>query len=344
MSILTCKHSPHLPDQETVDTPHGSYTVYRTGTSRWSYFRSAPSFLNTFLSEHHIDLIHCHTYAAALVGSLARNRFHIPTLVTIHEIFDDLWYRLKPRWNARIYRFIEKYVTTRSYDHIHVPSHYTKHMLVNRHQRNTQKITVIGHDIDPSRDPYAINSNDIHDRQTKLGPDRYKVLYYGHAGASKGVHTLLRSLQTILPHHENMLFVANITASRNRDTLIQEIHDTLPEGSYHIETGMDRDKLQALVMTADIVVVPSISEGFGFVGAEVSALEKTAIVAHSGSLPEVVSGDIHFFEPENSDQLSETILDIYNNQTTNTAISTYNVSGNARRVVDLYTKIIEHTI
>ncbi len=196
-------------------------------------------------------------------------------------------------------------------------------MLVEHHGHSAEHITVIGHDVDPSRDPYAINSNDIHDWQTTLGPDRYKVLYYGHAGASKGVHTLLRSLHTILPHHENVLFVANITASRNRDALIQEIHDTLPEGSYHIETGMDRDKLQALVMTADIVIVPSISEGFGFVGAEVSALEKTAIIAHSGALPEVVSGDIHFFEPENSDQLSETILDIYHNQTTHHLVSTY---------------------
>ncbi|USN56742.1 MAG: glycosyltransferase [Candidatus Peribacteria bacterium] len=71
---------------------------------------------------------------------------------------------------------------------------------------------------------------------------------------------LIQALQQLLSVYPEALFVANITASRGRDKLIRTIKKQLPQGSYHIETGMDRDRLQALVMAADVVVVPSLSE------------------------------------------------------------------------------------
>lgn len=76
------------------------------------------------------------------------------------------------------------------------------------------KITTIYHDLDESRDPYAIDSTLIHEWQIKLGTNRRKILYYGHAGASKGVNTLIDALAHFLPDHPDALFVANITSSR----------------------------------------------------------------------------------------------------------------------------------
>jgi glycosyltransferase involved in cell wall biosynthesis len=87
---------------------------------------SGKKFLQDFFADHQVDLIHCHTYAAAALGSWAKKRRHIPTLVTIHEVFDRLWYRMKPWRNARLYRRVEQWIVTREYDHIHVPSAFTR--------------------------------------------------------------------------------------------------------------------------------------------------------------------------------------------------------------------------
>jgi glycosyltransferase involved in cell wall biosynthesis len=117
-------------------------------------------------------------------------------------------------------------------------------LLVRRYHIDDAKITSIYHDLDESRDPHAIDSTLIHEWQMILGADRRKILYYGHAGASKGVDTLIDALARFLPDHPDALFVANITASRGRDSLIHTIQKKLPAGSYHIETGMERHRLQ----------------------------------------------------------------------------------------------------
>lgn len=182
--------------------------------------------------------------------------------MTVHEVFGSLWSQLKPRNNARLYRQIEKYIVTRDYDHIHVPSDYTAQCLTNWYGIDESLITTIHHGIDPSRSTDTIDTAMVQSRRSKLGPDRRLILYYGHAGASKGVQTLLSAMQQHLPSHPDDLWVANITASRGREALIDTITQTLPSGSYHIETGMPLADLQALVMAADVVVVPSLSEGF----------------------------------------------------------------------------------
>ncbi|USN56743.1 MAG: glycosyltransferase [Candidatus Peribacteria bacterium] len=86
--------------------------------------------MKDFLTDHQVDLIHCHTYAAAALGARTKRHWGTKTLVTIHEVFDYLWYRIKPWRNARIYRLVEKWIVTRNYDHIHVPSEFTKQCLV----------------------------------------------------------------------------------------------------------------------------------------------------------------------------------------------------------------------
>jgi glycosyltransferase involved in cell wall biosynthesis len=96
-------------------------------------------------------------------------------------------------------------------------------------------------------------------------------------------------------------------------------------------------------MSADVVVVPSLSEGFGFVGAEISALGKKALIARSGALPEVASGDIHFFDTESSLQLTHLLQLAYEGQSSISYQTTYQYHGNMRRIQALYHALLSGT-
>ncbi|NCQ82196.1 glycosyltransferase family 4 protein [bacterium] len=53
--------------------------------------------------------------------------------------------------------------------------------------------------------------------------------------------------------------------------------------------GMLRKDLIHKVASVDAVIMPSLSDGFGLVAAEVSSLDVPLIISHTASLPEVAS-------------------------------------------------------
>ena len=77
---------------------------------------------------------------------------------------------------------------------------------------------------------------------------------------------------------------------------------------------MSKEELRILVASADVVVAPSLSEGFGSVHTEVAAMGKTLITSPVASLPEVVSGDVLFVRPGQVQELAAAILSFSKNQ------------------------------
>lgn len=76
--------------------------------------------------------------------------------------------------------------------------------------------------------------------------------------------------------------------------------------------GAKRDILKAWVQTADLVVLPSHAEGFGFAIAEVCAMDKPLITTNVSAIPEVVSGEVMFVEPGSPKQIASTITAYFN--------------------------------
>ena len=64
------------------------------------------------------------------------------------------------------------------------------------------------------------------------------------------------------------------------------------------------EELPDYVYCADTVVVPSLSEGFGFAAAEACAMHRPVIVTDNASLPEVVSGKVLTVSPNHVDALA----------------------------------------
>ena len=60
---------------------------------------------------------------------------------------------------------------------------------------------------------------------------------------------------------------------------------------------MSRSELQSYIAASDCIVVPSLSESFGFAAAEACAMGKPIVASNVASLPEVVSARFILIEP-----------------------------------------------
>jgi glycosyltransferase involved in cell wall biosynthesis len=64
--------------------------------------------------------------------------------------------------------------------------------------------------------------------------------------------------------------------------------------------GRERVALRELVACADLIIAPSLAEGFGSVHSEACAMGKPLITTQVAAIPEVVSGHITFIQPASS--------------------------------------------
>ena len=62
----------------------------------------------------------------------------------------------------------------------------------------------------------------------------------------------------------------------------------------------------------DVVIAPSLAEGFGSVHSETCAMEKPLITTQVSAIPEVVSGNVVFIQPRKSEAIVEAVERVRN--------------------------------
>ena len=72
-----------------------------------------------------------------------------------------------------------------------------------------------------------------------------------------------------------------------------------------IRPSVARDALSACIAQADCVVVPSLTEGFGFSALEACQIGTPLIYSDGGSLPEVAFGRCRHFKNRDAGDLAE---------------------------------------
>ena len=143
--------------------------------------------------------------------------------------------------------------------------------------------------------------------------DEFVYMYYGRPGVSKGVEYLVRAVPLIrkaVPDSKLLMILAHDAKDRY-ENIRRMIRDLGIEDSIILLTPVPRNELPSYIAAADCVVVPSLSEGFGFTAAEACAMGKPVVASNVASLPEVVSGRYVLVEPRNSEALAEGVEKVY---------------------------------
>lgn len=183
-------------------------------------------------------------------------------------------------------------------DHLVADSHYTKQCIVEHLRIAPEKITVIHLGIDhkhfyPQPIPVTLP------RRYRLPEGQRYLIYVGSEDPRKNLATLVQALAEV---HRTLSDIAWIKVGRahfehERQRLISLAASLGVQNAIHFLDDVPEEDLPLLYNLADICVMPSLYEGFGFPALEAMACGTPAICANAASLPELVGDASLLFSP-----------------------------------------------
>ena len=299
--VLTSLYDPKLKKLEKQD----NLRIIRTGKWRKSFIRSGFRRGRELLKREKIDFIHTSTYWGAIPASLLGILFKKKVLITVHEIFGQLWKQYKPWRSARIYQVFEWLIFQLPYSIYHCVSLYTLNSLRIAYWIADEKLRLIYNGVDHNfwdrSKVSAAEKNTIREKYQLW--TYFSLLYFWHTGISKGIDTLLEAVPDLLTQSQDLQLIFNFIPAQ-RDTEIKTRLSSLleklaPEVAKRVTVynGLPKSELRALVSQVDGVIAPSLSEGFWSVHTETLALGRALITTAISSLPEVTGGKTIMMRP-----------------------------------------------
>ena len=314
--ILTSHFDPSIPQHEN----YANLEIFRVGNSRLSFMLHAFSKGIKILKTHRIDLIHTSTYWWAIPASLLAKLFHKKIIITVHEIFAQLWHSYKWWWKGRMYRIFEWLIFQLPFDIFHCVSLYTLNSLRLVYAIPDRKLYLIYNAIDKDfRSPKLITKEEKSQISSLFHLHGYRnLLYFGHTWISKGIDDLISVLPILLKDHEDLQFIFNFIPAKRGKLIrlrLENLIKTLPveQGRrIRLHFWLEKKQLRALISQVDGVIAPSLSEGFWSVHSEVCQMQIPLITTRISSIPEVVSGKVIFIPPQNPNAIIQGVKKLKN--------------------------------
>ena len=307
VSVLTSHFDKQLAREEKKENFH----IYRIGKNRisfvfWALFKG----IKILKKNKEIWVIHTSTYGWAIPASLLAKLFHKRIILTVHEIFGKLRKKYKWIWKGSLFRCFERIIFWFPYDIYHCVSQYTMNSLRLVYGVADKKIRMIPNGVDTNfRNPDEVNSMETKDWKNKYGRNgRFVVTYYGHAGKSKWLDYLVKALPELVMVDSQLLFVFNLIDSKRTEAIKETIKKYHLWTSVQIFDGFEKNDLRTLIASSDMIVAPSLSEGFGSVHTESVAMKKPLLTTYIASIPEVVRGNVKFIQPSSKREIIQAIL------------------------------------
>lgn len=309
------------------------------GTRYWFTF-VAPFVLLRALRR--CDIVHTTTYNAALPAWICAKVNGKRSVLTVHEVWGKLWFRLRgmPPLPSMIHWLFEQIVLRFPFDaYVGISASTTR--AIKQIYPVKRRVVRIYHGID--YDFFERSKYDGSRVRQRLGlGSSFSYLYYGRPGWAKGIESLLDAVPLVtrqLPDAKLLLLLSrDPRPPYNR--LQQQIERLQIQRQVMVLDSVARVELPNYIIAADCVVVPSLSEGFGFSAAESCALEVPVAVSRAGSLPEVVSGRVRFFEPGNPSSIADAIVAIARGQTETLPAKHFSWQESLQAYADLYHSLV----
>jgi len=164
----------------------------------------------------------------------------------------------------------------------------------------------------------------------------------------KGLDYLLDAFANLLKHDPSLeLFViGSFNEGGHTERKIKYLNI---EKKVTFKNDLNFNQVREIYCSADIVVIPSLYEGFGFAVGEAMACKKPVVTTDGGAIPEVISDCGIVVEAGNSDELRIGILKLINNESLKAEMAEKGYQRvlealNWRRAAESVTETYENTI
>lgn len=221
-------------------------------------------------------------------------------IVTVHDVF----HLAMPEYNKGVKQLYAKLLFTSLKYRAHkvfTVSRFTKNELVKFIGINESKVIPILNGVDKE----LYNSN-INQKVSQLP----YILYVGNVKPHKNLVTLVKAFELIkdtIDH--NLVIVGKKEGFITGDTEVSKMAEAL--GERVVFTGfIPDDVLISYYKKADLLVFPSLYEGFGLPPLEAMAVGCATAVSNIASIPEACENATVYFDPLDERDMSEKILKV----------------------------------
>lgn len=236
------------------------------------------------------DLIHSHYWLSGQVGWLAKERWGVPLVHTMHTMGRVKNLSLAPDDRAEpALRIIGEQQVVDAADRLVANTQAERSDLVSLYDADPRLVDVVlpGVDLD------AFHDRDRDAARAALGyhPDELVVLFVGRIQPLKAPDLLVRAMARLaaadpaLAARVRLEFCGGPSGTgKEHPTALADLAAALHvPAAFHAPT--DRVRLRQRYVAADVVVVPSHSESFGLVAVEAQACGTPVLAAKVGGLP-----------------------------------------------------------
>ncbi len=242
------------------------------------------------------DVIHTTTYNAALPAFLAAAVWNKPSILTVHEVFGGQWNTLRGLrpWVAWAFRLFEWLILRLPFRHFVCDSAFTRYRLLDIARVHPARASVVYPAIDYTFwNPQHYQARELK-RELGLGNGTFLYLYFGRPGISKGLDDLLEAallLREQAPGSRVVLLLPRDPLDQYQ-RIVQRIASLGLEDFVLVLDPVARAELPGYVLAADCVVIPSISEGFGYAAMEAALLGRPVIATQGHAVEEVLGNHV----------------------------------------------------
>jgi glycosyltransferase involved in cell wall biosynthesis len=277
VTVITTRFRKDLPVRETLN----GVKIRRLKFSSRFLF----TFFGIFgmLKEaRHCDIIHTTSYNAAFPARLAGWLSRKKVIITFHEVWGKLWFRL-PFINSvskRLFYLYEQLILRLKFYRYVAVSDYTRQCLIKSGIKEN-KLVRIYNGLDYS----------AYEPGAYAPPEHFVFTYFGRLGISKGLDLILDVSADFLKKHPDTqlkLIIPKTPVALFKE--IKKLLGKLPERRYTLLHHINEKDLHEQLQHSSCVMIPSYSEGFCFAAVESIALAIPVISSGKGALEEVCYG------------------------------------------------------
>ncbi len=229
--------------------------------------------------EEDFDLIHAHDWTSYLAGVAAKIVSGKPLILHVHATSYDQ--AASDNIDPNIYK-IEKECFDQA-DKIVTVSQFTKNILVQKHYIDPVKIEVVHNGCDTNEPTRH------HDTLNNLKAQGKKIiLYHGRITIQKGVDYFIRAARQVVDVDPNVIFVISGWGDMTNQ-IIEQVGKMGLSKNVIFAGALWEDERDRMYQSADLVVMPSVSEPFGLVPLEALQHGTASLISKQSGVAEVMT-------------------------------------------------------
>jgi glycosyltransferase involved in cell wall biosynthesis len=232
-------------------------------------------------------------------------------LITVHDIIHltNMTYRRNAK--SWIYSWPMLKAATRKACHVITVSEHSKTQLIRRVGVPREKITVIYHGVSSDFDP-SNQAGACSEVSATLGIGSRFLLYVGNLKPHKNLGLLLKAFSQLCTRKvRDMQLLIVGDDSQWKMPLVKECRDLGLNGRVIFVSKVRYELLLRIYAAAELLVMPSLEEGFGFPVLEAMASGTPVVCARASALPEVAGDAVEYFDPYRVDNLVDAIARVF---------------------------------